>query len=180
MFHQAVLLLVLLFHFFLSPVAKSTSGGILQKDMQITSPAFPNNTILPVEYTCQGAGVNPPLVFSGVQGQTKSLALIVADPDAVGGLFVHWVVFNIPPETRTIAKNSHPVGAVESVTSYGRPGYGSPCPPNGTGVHRYIFTLYALDVVLTLTPNMPALEVEKALQGHILATSSLTGLFPEK
>lgn len=180
--------IITFFTFLLSifhPVAKLPVRGTIQKDalpvqksMQITSPAFANNTTLPKKYTCEGQGVNPPLVFSDVPANAVSLVLIVSDPDAPRGTYTHWVLFNIPPNTTEISENSHPVGAVQSVTSTGKEGYVAACPPVGTGVHRYIFTLSALDEVLVLTPNMRVADVESSMRGHVIAKATLTGLYP--
>lgn len=162
------------------PVAKIIQKDTIQKDMHITSSAFANNATLPQKYTCQGQGINPPLAFHDVPTNAKSLVLIVTDPDAPSGLFTHWVLFNIPPNTKEIAENSYPVGAVASVTSTGNAGYVAACPPPGTGVHHYIFTLSALDAVLVLTPNISASVVESSMEGHVLAKAQLVGLYPGK
>ncbi|HEX8931980.1 MAG TPA: YbhB/YbcL family Raf kinase inhibitor-like protein [Patescibacteria group bacterium] len=167
-------------HLFARPVANAPHRATIQKDMQIISSAFANNATLPKKYTCQGEGVNPPLSFTDVPVNTKSLALIVDDPDAPSGVFTHWVLFNIPPNVDSIAENNYPVGAVMSVTSAGKPEYVAACPPSGTGVHHYRFKLYALDTVIVLTPNVEVTDLENAMQGHIVASSQLVGLYPEK
>lgn len=164
---------------FIFPVVKPVSQSTI-KHMQIISPAFTNNSTLPKKYTCNGEGVNPPLVFSEVPVSAVSLVLIVTDPDAPGGAFTHWVLFNIPSSTRDIAENSYPIGSVQSATSTGKEGYVAACPPPGTGIHHYQFKLSALDTVLVLTPNMKVGDVEGAMQGHIIASSQLVGLYPEK
>jgi len=108
--------------------------------MTLSSPAFPNNGAIPSKYTCDGANVSPPLTIGDVPSGTKSLALTVDDPDAPGGTFTHWLVWKIPPTTTSIGEGEH-IGTEEK-SSFGKPGYGGPCPPSG--LHHYVFTLYAL------------------------------------
>lgn len=145
--------------------------------MKITSPAFGNNKSIPSKYTCNGKNVNPPLVFSDVAENTKSLALIVDDPDAASGTWVHWVIFNIHREVRGIQEDSMPEGT-QGITNFGKPGYGGPCPPSGT--HRYFFKLYALDAMLSLTEKADKKTVEGAMQDHILASAEIIGLYSKK
>lgn len=142
--------------------------------MKITSPAFENNKNLPSKYTCDGEGVNPPLSFSEIPTAAQSLALIVDDPDAPSGTFVHWTVWNIDPKSTGIAENSIPAGAIQGITSYGESKYGFPCPPSGT--HRYFFKLYALDTKLYL-PSVKADSLEKAMVGHTLDQAEIIGLY---
>jgi len=144
--------------------------------MFISSPAFKHNGLIPKKYTCDGGDINPPLYISGVPASaTKSLALIVDDPDAPVGTWVHWTLWNITPQTAEIPENSAPLGAFEGTTDFGRPGYGGPCPPSGT--HRYFFKLYALDILLTLPSTARKADVEKAMQGHIMDKAELIGLY---
>jgi hypothetical protein len=116
-------------------------------NMKLTSSAFENEGSIPSEFTCDGDDISPPLTISEVPENTKSLALISDDPDAPVGTWDHWVVFNIPPDTREIAKGTEPPG-VAGKNSWGRTGYGGPCPPSGT--HRYFFKLYSLHTQLYL------------------------------
>jgi Raf kinase inhibitor-like YbhB/YbcL family protein len=153
-------------------------GGMKMAEMQIRSPAFVTNGYIPARYTCDGTDINPPLEFADVPAGTKSLALIVDDPDAPVGMWVHWVVWNIDPATREIAEDSVPSGAGHGKNDWKRNNYGGPCPPSG--VHRYFFKLYALDVKLNLGSGATKAELEKAMQGHILATSELIGLFKRR
>jgi Raf kinase inhibitor-like YbhB/YbcL family protein len=141
--------------------------------MKITSPAFNHNEALPAKYTCDGEGVNPPLSIADVPKNAKSLVLIFRDPDAPSGDFVHWTVWNIDPGLTEIAEKSAP--GVEGITSYGKSGYGLPCPPSGT--HRYTFHLYALDTLLDISPRIDASQLEKAMKGHILDKAELVGLY---
>jgi len=144
-------------------------------NMKIESPAFGSNQYIPSKYTCEGDNVNPPLRFIGVPESAKSLVLIVDDPDAPMGTWVHWTVWNISPKVQEIPEDSTPEGAVEGVTDFGKPGYGGPCPPSGT--HRYFFKLFALDTTLSLDSSARASEVEKAMEGHIIEKAELVGLY---
>jgi Raf kinase inhibitor-like YbhB/YbcL family protein len=142
------------------------------KKLLVKSPAFENNKLIPVKYTCDGADVNPHLTIEGVPDETKGLVLIVDDPDAPMGTFDHWIVWNIPPDTREIEENTIP--GIEGISSYRKHAYGGPCPPYGT--HRYFFKVYALDVELDLKTNSTKNDVEKAMKGHMLAEGVLVGL----
>jgi len=143
-------------------------------NMQITSPSFANGQNLPSKFTCDGAETIPPLSFADVPPNTASLALIMDDPDAPSGDFVHWVVFNIPPTTSAFVEGQTPPGIVGR-NSIGTNVYVGPCPPSGT--HHYQFKLYALDVVLSLDETAGKAEVLKAMQGHVKEQSELIGLF---
>jgi hypothetical protein len=122
--------------------------------------------------------VNPPLMVENIPPKAKSLALIVDDPDAPRGTWVHWVVWNADPGTREIKEQSIPTGAIQGMNDFGNRGYGGPCPPSGT--HRYFFKLYALDTALTLGPNATKAALEAAMKGHILAEAELIGLYERK
>lgn len=143
--------------------------------MKIISSAFINNQKIPAKYTCDGQNINPPLKIEEAPEKTKSLVLIIDDPDASGGTWIHWTIWNINPETKEIPEGTVPEGAVEGMTDFGKPGYDGPCPPIGT--HRYFFKLYALDNMLNLDPSAKAEDIEKSLAGHILAEAQLIGLY---
>lgn len=142
------------------------------KKLSVESPAFENNKLIPAKYTCDGENVNPPLNIEGVPEETKSLVLIVDDPDAPMGTFDHWVVWNIQPTGR-IGENTVP--GTEGISSYREHSYGGPCPPSGT--HRYFFKVYALDTKLNLNPDSEKKNVEKAMESHTLAKGELVGLY---
>jgi len=144
-------------------------------NMRISSPAFEHNAFIPVKFSCQGKGANPPLSIEGVPKETKSLALIVDDPDAPGGDFVHWVVYNAPVTNR-VEENS--VFGKQGVNSLGKVGYVSPCPPSGA--HRYFFKIYALDTLLNLKEGISKTDLESAMAGHILDQAQLVGLYQKK
>ena len=146
--------------------------------LTLSSPAFQQDGHIPSKFTCDGADVNPALMIGSVPTGAKSLALIVDDPDAPSGTWVHWVVWNLSPDTREIREHSVPSGASQGVTNFRKRAYGGPCPPSGT--HRYFFKLYALDTTLGLGTDSTKAVLEKAMEGHILARSELIGLYSRK
>ena len=150
----------------------------------LTSTAFPANGAIPRRHTCEGEDVSPPLAWSGVPKETISLALIVDDPDAPDPkaprmIWVHWVLYNIPPATSGLAAGAIttnlPAGAKEGVNDWKQAGYRGPCPP--VGRHRYFHRLYALDTVLPDLKSPTKARLEKAMQGHILAQAELVGTY---
>lgn len=142
---------------------------------EIISPVFEHKGEIPKKYTCDGEDVNPAFKISGAPAGTKGLALIVDDPDASGGDWVHWLVWNIDPATEEIAENSVPDGAIQGKTSFGAPGYGGPCPPSGE--HRYFFKLYALDKELDLDSSADKSQVLEKMNGHVLGDAELMGVY---
>ena len=150
--------------------------------LSLTSPAFQGGSAIPRKYTCNGENVSPPLTWDRTPGETRSLALIVDDPDAPGKTWVHWVLFNLPPGTARLdegipKKDRLPNGAVQGRNDFGDTGYGGPCPPKGS--HRYFFRLYALDRQLDLTSSATKADALKAMQGHILAQGELMGTYAQ-
>lgn len=142
------------------------------KELTITSPAFKKKGFIPSKYTCDGDDVSPPLNIEGLPEGTKSLVLIVDDPDAPIGTWDHWIVWNIPPLEK-IEENSVP--GIEGVNDFRKHSYGGPCPPSGT--HRYFFKVYALDTKLVLNPNSRKKNVERAMEGHMLAKGEIIGVY---
>jgi Raf kinase inhibitor-like YbhB/YbcL family protein len=142
--------------------------------MNISSSAFKDGASIPSKYTCDGANSSPPLAFGGIPAGAKSLALVVDDPDAPGGTFDHWVIWNIPPNTTSVAEGQSPQG-VNGKTGFGKSAYGGPCPPSGE--HRYFFKLYAVDTTLNLAPSSSKSDLEKAIKGHTLATAQMMGRY---
>lgn len=147
--------------------------------MQLKSFAFQEGGSILSRYTCEGSNVNPPLEISGVPAHAKSLVLILDDPDVSphvrpDRMWDHWVVFNIPPATHYLAEASQPPG-IQGKNSSGRPRYEGPCPPDCE--HRYFFKLYALDVILPLQQGATKQEVERAMEGHIIAKAQLMGRY---
>lgn len=149
--------------------------------IQIASPAFSEGNPIPKKYTCDAEDVSPPLAWSGVPADTKSLALIADDPDAPVGTWVHWVIFDLPPTLTGLKEGiakvpTIDVGGVQGNNDFRRVGYGGPCPPRGKP-HRYFFKLYALDKLLELKSGASKADVEKAMRGHILAQGQLIGTY---
>jgi Raf kinase inhibitor-like YbhB/YbcL family protein len=144
-------------------------------NMKIKSSAFEPNQFIPAKYTCDGANINPPLYFEEIPAEAKSLVLIMEDPDAPAGNWVHWVLWNIKPQITQILENEVPPGSIQGKTSFGKVNYGGPCPPFGT--HRYFFRLFALDKELELKTGADIKELQKAMENHILDKAELVGLY---
>ena len=139
----------------------------------VKSSAFEAGKLIPKKYSCDGQDINPPLSIEGVPKEAKTLALIVDDPDAPNGTFDHWVVWDVAASTNAIVENTKP--GMEGLNSARRRGYMGPCPPSGT--HRYFFKVYALDIELRLGASSNKKDVEKAMQGNILAKGELMGVY---
>ncbi|MCG6537223.1 MAG: YbhB/YbcL family Raf kinase inhibitor-like protein [Syntrophales bacterium LBB04] len=148
--------------------------------MQITSTAFTEGNIIPAKYTCDGRDISPPLEWKDVPANTKSFALISDDPDAPGGMWVHWVIYNIPSHVTKFDENvTHEKefknGMRQGNNDWPKLGYGGPCPPSG--VHRYYFKIYALDGILDLKPGATKAQLLQAMKGYILAEAQLMGKY---
>lgn len=148
--------------------------------LTISSTAFASGQPIPSQYSCKGKGISPPLAWGGLPTGVKSLALIMDDPDAPMGTFVHWVIFNLPPSSTGLAEAAPTSpqlsdGGTQGANSAGRTGYTGPCPPSGT--HRYFFKLYALDATLGLSSGATKEQLIKAMEGHVLAQGELMGTF---
>lgn len=153
----------------------------LDSDLTLTSPAFAEGDPIPQRYTCDGADVSPPLSWSGAPAGTVSFALIVDDPDAPVGTWVHWVLFNIPADQRGLgedlpAGDRLDDGSIHGRNGWGDLGYGGPCPPAGS-THEYAFKLYALDTTLELDPGAKKRAVTSAIEGHLLGYAILRGTY---
>lgn len=146
--------------------------------MKIESSAFSNNSPIPEKYSCDGANISPPLRISNVPPHAKSLALIVNDPDATGGDFVHWLLWNIDASVRLIEEGTNPIGACDGVNDAGNIGWSGPCPPSG--VHRYFFRLYALRDFIGLTLGATKEDFRKAINGLVIEEAFSTGLYERK
>ena len=149
--------------------------------LELKSPAFKNGEFIPAKYTCKGKGVSPPLEWGGLPEGTKTLALICDDPDAPMGTWVHWVLYDMPADKKSLpeAVKKDDIlddGSKQGMTDFGRPGYGGPCPPPGAA-HRYFFRLYALDSKLDLKPKLTKKKLLDAIEGHIIEKSELMGKF---
>ena len=146
--------------------------------MKLESSSFENGETIPKKFGYKNGNVSPSLIINNVPESTKSLALIMDDPDAmgaVGKIWVHWVLWNIPKDVKKIPENSVPENSTEGETDFGEIGYGGPAPPDKE--HTYIFKLYALDTVFNLGENSTKPDVENAMQGHIIAEATLTGKY---
>ena len=140
--------------------------------LKIISSAFKNNERIPSKYTCDGIDVNPPLKFQNIPNGTKSLALIIDDPDAPMGTWVHWIVWNVNP-TEEIDEDTVP--GIEGINDFNKTSYGGPCPPSG--IHRYFFKIYALKTKLDLNSNARKRDLEEAIKGKIIAKGEIVGLY---
>jgi Raf kinase inhibitor-like YbhB/YbcL family protein len=153
-----------------------TMGNLILK-----SSAFKEGETIPAKNTCDGDNVNPLLEIRNIPENAKSLALIVDDPDATGGVvWVHWLVWNIEPKTQYVSEDNIPFGAVQGTTSFNKQKYSGPCPPRGNAPHRYMFKAYALDIVLDLPAGSSKSDLEKAMGGHILDETVLMGRYGRK
>ena len=159
-----------------APAPLETNDNTMS-ELTLTSTAFEHEGSIPSQYSCDGEDINPPLVIDGVPKETKSLVLLMDDPDAPAGTWDHWIVVNIAPKTTSIPENTEPEG-VGGNNSWGRTGYGGPCPPEGE--HRYFFKLFALDAKLDLSEGATKAEVEKAIEGHVLSQTELMGRYKRK
>jgi len=152
--------------------------------MIITSQSFAHDCMMPARHTCDGANISPQLAWTGMPSGTKSLALIVDDPDAPDPAspkmtWVHWVLYNIPASASGLAEGAAekdlPAGTMQGVNDWHRTGYGGPCPPIGT--HRYFFKLYALDIALADLKHPAKAALEKVMRGHVIEQAELIGLY---
>jgi len=157
----------------------SAPPGVQPSSITVTSKAFTAGGAIPVDYTCDGKDVSPPLTLSSPPAGTKAIVLIVDDPDAPGGTFTHWILFNVPPETVTLAEavDAASLGAKAGQNDFHAEGYRGPCPPKGDGMHVYRFTVYAADAPLTIQENAMRADVDAALSNHVLGYGRLSGLF---
>jgi Raf kinase inhibitor-like YbhB/YbcL family protein len=148
----------------------------------LTSPEFADGDTIPARFSCDGENIAPPLSWDGAPA-AQSFVLIVEDPDAPGGVFTHWVLYDIPGSQRDLPAGLANVGALGTpgMNDFSRVGYGGPCPPRGHGPHRYIFTLYALDVASLMIPaERPRGEIESAMAGHVLGQAQLIGRYERR
>lgn len=148
--------------------------------MHLETPVFGNNEAIPKKYSCDGENISPPLEWSNVPDSAKSIVLIVDDPDAPIGTFVHWVCYDIPVSVKGLGEavpqqDSLPQGGFQGKNDFNKNGYGGPCPPGGT--HRYFFKLYALDTALGLSSGKTKDDIETAMEGHVLSTAQLIGTY---
>lgn len=149
------------------------AGGLR---FSLFSSAFHSGGAIPMRYTCKGTGLRPPLGWTAPPARTRSLALAVVDPDAPSGAFTHWLVWNIKPSARALPPATAP--ARQGRNDAGRIGWTAPCPPAGTGIHRYVFRLYALNARLALQTGATRAQFLRAIRGHVVGVARLVGLYP--
>jgi Raf kinase inhibitor-like YbhB/YbcL family protein len=148
--------------------------------MELKSPAFADGDLIPTKFTCAGQDVSPKLEWGGVPGSAEELLLIVDDPDAPGGLFIHWVISGLDPSTGGLEEGEVPPGAVEGINDFDRIGYGGPCPPVGHGAHRYFFHLYAISSASGLSEGATAEEARRAVQDKVVQEARYMGKFERR
>lgn len=161
-----------------TPTPNATTKN--KSELVLTSTAFKEGQALPRQYTCDGVNISPPLEWTGVPKAAKTIAIIADDPDAPGGTWVHWVLYNIPADNIGFVENvpateNLKAGGFQGKNDFGKIGYGGPCPPSGE--HRYFFKIYAVDGELPLKAGATKAEVEKAMEGHVLAQGQLMGTY---
>jgi Raf kinase inhibitor-like YbhB/YbcL family protein len=169
---------LLSFYFFQRPKQTSLLKLPEEKTMELSSSVFANNGPIPQRFTCDGENINPPLQITQVAEGARTLVLLVDDPDAPMGVWDHWVVWNIDPQTETVAENSLPTDAVQGTNSSNSRKYIGPCPPSG--IHHYHFKLYALDTDLNLDPSSRKADVESAMEGHVMDWTELIGTYQHR
>lgn len=158
-----------------------TSAIQLTRVIPLSSKAFANLRPIPKRYSCQDENISPPLNWGKVPGNTRSVVLILDDPDAPGGTWLHWLVYNIPPEIIALPENlpkgeTLSLGALQGLNDFKQVGYGGPCPPAGNA-HHYHFRLFALDTMLQLEPGASRAQVEAGMKGHVLGEGELVATF---
>jgi Raf kinase inhibitor-like YbhB/YbcL family protein len=155
----------------IEPAIQTIAGA----EFSLSSPAFDNEAAIPAVYTCTGANINPPLNIENTPGNAKEFVLMMRDSDAPSGDWVYWVVWNIPVDTSAVLEHSLPAGAKQGTTDSGSVGYSGPCPAAGSGTHRYIFELYALNDTLSLDPTTKRAGVISAMNGKVIAKTQIAG-----
>ena len=154
---------------------KHEAKEIDYKLLKVSSSAFNENELIPVKYTCDGANISPPLNIDHIPEEAKSLAIIVDDPDAPVGTWVHWVMWNIPVTHQVKENKAH---GIQGINDFGKHKYQGPCPPSG--IHRYFFKVYSLDDLIESPENTNKHQLEKAMSEHIIAFGELVGIYARK
>ncbi len=149
--------------------------------ISISTEAFKDGEEIPKKYTCWGSDTSPPLSWTGIPRETKSIVIVMEDPDAGKGTLVHWILFNVPPTMENLPEaipksENFPNGSRQGRTDFNEIGYGGPCPPPGK-VHRYYFKIYALDKMLDLLPGSSIRQIYESIEGHIIAKGDIVGMF---
>ncbi|MHB9858318.1 YbhB/YbcL family Raf kinase inhibitor-like protein [Streptomyces sp. YIM S03343] len=160
-----------------SSASSAAPSPTAARRITVSSSAFAEDGTVPRRHTCDGADVSPPLAFSGVPEGAAGLTVLVEDPDAPRGTFTHWLLWDADPHETRWAAGTAPRGAVQGRNGFGKNSYGGPCPPRGSAPHHYVFTVYATDRALGLAPGASADTLKRALEGHVLASGTLTGRY---
>jgi len=176
---SVALAILALYH--VRPAAVEGGGAVgAAATIRVYSPAYGNGSAIPAQYTCDGADISPPLAWSGVPQGAKSLLVEMVDPDAPGGEFIHWVIYNISPNSTGLPQGVPPAAAtaygLQAVNDFGEVGYGGPCPPPGRP-HRYVVLVFALNTTLEVPPGAPARQVLRAAGPYVVGLGSLVGLY---
>jgi Raf kinase inhibitor-like YbhB/YbcL family protein len=182
-----VIIIIMVFKLALLSLVILLAAGCISKEevtmenISISSEGFKSGDVIPDIYTCKGKDISPSLSWKGIPAGTKSIALTMDDPDAPGGTFVHWVIYNVPAQTQKLPEGMpHEKiladGSIQGMTDFGEIGYGGPCPPPGKP-HRYYFKMYALDSSIDLAPGASQKELENVMEGHILAKGEFMGTY---
>ena len=161
--------------------AVPNEAWLLKGGMSLSSDAFANGTAIPSKYTCKGDNISPPLSWSGSPHSTKSLAVIMEDPDAPSGIFTHWILYNIPPDVESLGSNQPAGKTISGIGTQGRNdfgalGYNGPCPPSGS-VHHYRILVFALDTSVKMQPGLTRADLSRTIMGHVVASGTLTGTY---
>ncbi len=175
------IVLLLVTGILLSACSLSSSGG-QEPSLPLTMsiPAFGDGQNIPVRFTCDGEGVSPTLQIGSVPAATRSLALVIDDVNAPSGHFVHWVVWDIAPQTKEISEGAIPSGAMEGTTSAKKAGYVPPCPKPGSGPHRFVFSLYAINDGISLSFEATRAMLEQQMKGKVLGIAKWTGVYERR
>jgi Raf kinase inhibitor-like YbhB/YbcL family protein len=163
-----------------TPAGPSAAPGVTVAPLTVTSAAFVANGSIPSKYTCEGENTSPPLVWTDAPASAKSIAIVVDDPDAPSGTFVHWVLYDLPPATKSLpeGQKTAPAGARDGKNDFGTTGWSGPCPPSGR--HRYFHKVYALDTVLPDLGTPAKADVVAAMNGHVVAQGELVGTYEKQ
>jgi Raf kinase inhibitor-like YbhB/YbcL family protein len=163
-----------------SGAADALAAAPVATTLDVTSAAFPEASPIPARYTCDGDGVSPPLAWTGVPTGAVELAVVVDDPDAPGGTYVHWLLFGVAPSTSMVAEGQVPQGARQARNSAGLVGFTAPCPPHGDGPHHYRFTVYALGQRIDASDGTARDTVLRAIRGAAVAKGTATATFERR
>lgn len=176
-FFTASIAFAVLFKFYTKEDIVSNHLLNTKNNMELKSSSFKYNSVIPSKYTCDGKNINPNLYLENIPEKVEDLVFIVDDPDAPAGTWIHWTVWGVDPKVNTINEGELPEGAREGLTSFGTVGYGGPCPPESSGVHRYSFRVYAMDKKIKLPAGSALEELQREIQSGVIADAEIIGLY---